>query len=361
MPLKKLKNHDYIYERISPDGRLTGYQVKVRRKGYPPYTKTFDDLEEAKIAVAQATVDRSQGLRKSRLLAERETLGDVFRHEIKRLEEGKRDVKGKSEELYRLRAFLRRESALCATAMSVLDDNMMEDWIDQRLEEVKPGTVLRELRQIRPILRDAARRLHLPRSPLDYVENPSVQDERVARFVGDQEQCLFDEIAKEDDPWVLPAAEFALETGCRRSELLRIDWRDFDPKGGTVYLHDAKNGRGRHILLTLKAQAILEALPGRDEGGLIFKTDAEKLKRPYRRARKRAGMVHWRWHDFRHEAISRCFDDGWTTEAVMDFSGHVDRKSLERYRHADVDQRVNQLREMEAKRPERRRGLRVVA
>lgn len=33
-----------------------------------------------------------------------------------------------------------------------------------------------------------------------------------------------------------------------------------------------------------------------------------------------------RWH-FRH-AVSRCFDAGWTSEQVMDFSGHIDIKSL---------------------------------
>ena len=53
-----------------------------------------------------------------------------------------------------------------------------------------------------------------------------------------------------------------------------------------------------------------------------------------------------RWHDFRHEAISRCFDAGWTSEQVMDFSGHVDIKSLLRYRHPKVDQSVARLRAM---------------
>lgn len=57
-----------------------------------------------------------------------------------------------------------------------------------------------------------------------------------------------------------------------------------------------------------------------------------------------------RWHDMRHEAISRCFDAGWTSEQVMDFSGHVDIKSLLRYRHPRVHDGVARLREMEARR-----------
>ncbi|MBB4051272.1 hypothetical protein GGR20_000890 [Devosia subaequoris] len=48
MLTKKLKGAQYIYERISADGRLTSYQVKIRRKGFPNQITSFDDLEAAK-------------------------------------------------------------------------------------------------------------------------------------------------------------------------------------------------------------------------------------------------------------------------------------------------------------------------
>ena len=41
MPVIKLANEAHIYERITCDHRITGYQMKIRRVGYPPYTKTF--------------------------------------------------------------------------------------------------------------------------------------------------------------------------------------------------------------------------------------------------------------------------------------------------------------------------------
>ena len=358
MPVIKLAKEAHIYERITPDHRLTGYQVKIRRVGYPPYTKTFDDLKEARIAVTRVLADQSRGLRINPLLAERSTLADVIKSAIKELENGTRVVKGKTAELCRLRGFLKREQALCAHTMSLLTDTMMEDWRDQRLEEVKPGTVLRELRLLRPILATATRRLQLPVSPLHYVKNPTVRDERVARLAPGEETRLFDALAKRENRWVLPAAEFSLETACRRSELLRLDWKDFNHRQGTVYLHDAKNGRGRHILLTRQAQAILEALPDREASGPIFKISAEALKQAYERARTAAKMPHWRWHDLRHEAISRAFDAGLTAEQVMDFSGHVDMKSLLRYRHPDIARSVAVIRLMEANRTTR---LRVIA
>lgn len=127
-------------------------------------------------------------------------------------------------------------------------------------------------------------------------------------------------------------AAFALETACRRSEMLAAQWKHYDPAVGAIWLPTAKNGKGRFLLLSVRAQEIVESLPGREEGGRIFKVDLEALATAYRRARKAAGMEHWRWHDFRHEAISRGCDAGMSDMELMDFSGHLDVKSVRRYR-----------------------------
>lgn len=105
MPVLKLKNHDHIYERISADGRLTGYQVKIRRKGFPDFTATFDDLEAAKAAVRRVLNDHDDGVRRDRLLAARVTFGDVLDREIAKREKDSCTIKGKESELYRLKAF----------------------------------------------------------------------------------------------------------------------------------------------------------------------------------------------------------------------------------------------------------------
>jgi len=181
---------------------------------------------------------------------------------------------------------------------------------------------------------------------MQFLKNPRVIDERIRRISPEEEALLFAELANARDPIVLLAAQFALEVGCRRSEQLRVEWTDYDRQKGTIWLPDAKNGRGRDLLLTRKAQAIIDSLPRPVDGGRIFNVSGEKLKQAFENARERAAakavamgrpdlanVATIRWHDMRHEAISRCFDAGWTSEQVMDFSGHVDIKSLLRYRH----------------------------
>jgi len=161
VPLLRLKNHPFVYERISDDGRLTSYQVKIRRRGFPTQTKSFDDLDEADRFVRQVLSDQDRGHKVDRLAAHRVTAGDVIDDAIAALEKGTRRVKGASSELYRLRKFRRDQTLLCGTAMADLEESMWEDWLADRLDEVSAGTALREIRMLKQIFRDAARRLDL--------------------------------------------------------------------------------------------------------------------------------------------------------------------------------------------------------
>lgn len=366
VPLIKLPNTDYIYERLTDDGRLTSYQVKIRRKGFPVQMASYDDLDAAKKFVRQVLTDQDRGHKVDRLAAHKATVGDVIDKALDDIETGKRRVKGIDEERYRLNFFRRNFVDLCSTTLADATEEMFEDWIDERLESVKPNTVGREVRHLKPLFETAARTYDLYRSPMKYIKAPREIDERVRRIDPEEEALLFAELAKARDSIEIKAADFALETACRRSEQLRIEWPHYSKKHSTIWLADAKNGRGRDIPLTDKAQRIIESLPGRELGGKIFKVTGNQLKKAFENARARAAEAAkasdredlltvgtLRWHDLRHEAISRCFDEGWTSEQVMDVSGHVDIKSLLRYRHPKVDQTVTRLRAMESARQPR--------
>jgi len=363
MLTKKLKGAQYIYERISADGRLTSYQVKIRRKGFPNHITSFDDLEAAKQFVRDVLNDHNKGHKVDRLLSLRTKVADVIRGGISAIDNGKRKSKGAANERYRLEAFIRDYPVLAATPLAVATEDIFEDWIEDRLETVKPNTVLRDISLFKPLFARAVRDYDLRRSPWEYVKPPRSIDERVRSLLEGEETLLFEQLYAAGDPIVPLAAQFALETGCRRSEQLRVEWSHYERNKGTIWLPDAKNGRGRYLILTERAQEIVDALPGRVESGAIFKCSSNQLKKEFeyaraRAARKAEALGHLglttvgtlRWHDLRHEAISRCFDAGWTSEQVMDFSGHVDIKSLLRYRHPRIDQTVARLRALEQSR-----------
>ena len=70
----------------------------------------------------------------------------------------------------------------------------------------------------------------------------------------------------------------------------------------------------------------------------MFPISANAFRLAFNRARKKAGLEHFRFHDTRHERVSTLVEAGWSDTAVMALSGHKDPKSLKRY--ANLQQRA---------------------
>ena len=61
------------------------------------------------------------------------------------------------------------------------------------------------------------------------------------------------------------------------------------------------------------------------------------------RLRERAGINDLRFHDLRHEAVTRLFERGLSITEVAAISGHKELRMLSRYAHlraADVAERL---------------------
>ena len=58
---------------------------------------------------------------------------------------------------------------------------------------------------------------------------------------------------------------------------------------------------------------------------------------------KRTGIVDLRFHDLRHEAISRFFEMGLSVPEVALISGHRDYRMLQRYTHLKPEELVVKL------------------
>jgi integrase len=57
------------------------------------------------------------------------------------------------------------------------------------------------------------------------------------------------------------------------------------------------------------------------------------MKQAFDRACKRAGIDDLRFHDLRHEAVSRLFEKGFNPMEVSTISGHKTLQMLKRYTH----------------------------
>ena len=120
----------------------------------------------------------------------------------------------------------------------------------------------------------------------------------------------------------------------RRGEILRAKWGDVNRAEGTLHIPITKNGHPRTIPLTPGAQKVLEGISGEHKAtDLVFPVSCEAIKLVWQRLVRRAGIANLRFHDLRHEAVSRFFEMGLSVPEVALISGHKDPRMLFRYTH----------------------------
>lgn len=68
---------------------------------------------------------------------------------------------------------------------------------------------------------------------------------------------------------------------------------------------------------------------------MVFPISANAVRLSWQRLKQKAGLNDLRFHDMRHEAVSRFFEAGLSLPEVALISGHRDPKMLMRYTHLD--------------------------
>ena len=117
----------------------------------------------------------------------------------------------------------------------------------------------------------------------------------------------------------------------RRTEILRLKWCNVALDNGFASLCDTKNGEDRTVPLTRWCIEVLSTVLRDHEK--VFPISANCLRLAWVRARNKAEITDLRFHDLRHEAVSRFFEMGMSVPEVALISGHKDVRQLFRYTH----------------------------
>jgi integrase len=129
-----------------------------------------------------------------------------------------------------------------------------------------------------------------------------------------------------------PLVEFALETAMRRGEILGLLWTNVNLKDRTAFLELTKNGDSRTVPLSSRAVQILQNLP-RDSGSSVFPINHASVSANFNRARKRANLEDFHFHDLRHTAITHLAKKLPNVLELAAVSGHKELRMLKRYHH----------------------------
>ncbi len=130
--------------------------------------------------------------------------------------------------------------------------------------------------------------------------------------------------------WAKSIVQFAIETAMRQSEILALDRKRIDLKKRVARLVDTKNGTSRDVPQSLAAMAVLEAAP-REIGGRVFPVPQQTLIAAFKAACKAAKIEGLRFHDLRHEALSRLSERGFGALELATIAGHRTLNMVRRY------------------------------
>ena len=307
--------------------RGNSWNAQVRISGWRSFTKTFQTKLDAK----QWIVNLEKEL-KSKPLPEKNIknlkLKDLFnKYKFEIL------PKLKSHKIVTYKLNFLSRLWLGEIKVVNLTKGHLEQFCKDRKLVVKDGTIKSELMLIKRIVKIATDKWNygIPFNAFYGIELPSPHKPRNRRATQEELSILIAHANKQRNTYISTIIQFAVETGMRRSEILKLKWIDVNLKTRIASLYDTKNGDERHIPLTKTAVQLLSNLTQLSD--FVFPISANCLRLAWERCRKKSNIKGLRFHDLRHEAVSRYFEMGLSVPEVALISGHKDVRQLFRYTH----------------------------
>jgi integrase len=119
----------------------------------------------------------------------------------------------------------------------------------------------------------------------------------------------------------------------------------------TAYLPLTKNGEPRTVPLSPGALSILSQQERIDGEDRVFPMSPNAVRLAWERVKRRVGIEDLRFHDLRHEAISRFFEMGLSVPEVSLISSHKDTRMLFRYTHLKPEVVADKLERLATSQP----------
>lgn len=309
------------------------WQAQVRRQGASPVARSFLRKSDAEAWARSIELQIDRGdLQPSKMPTPGMSVGDLLMRYMNEVVPSKR---GHIRETVAIRVMLKNK--LAGIRLAELTSARLAAYRDERLTRLKGSSVNRELAILRHLF-EVARRdwdVALPENPVKKISKPRNPEARSRRLEPGEWQALSLACRRSRNPHMVILVEFALETAMRYGELINARWMEVNLAKRTLLISQTKNGTPRVIPLSPRAMEMLQELEKSEPvaDSRLFPVTYHSAKMAWRRIQKRSGLKDFRFHDLRHEAISRFFEKGLNIAEVALISGHRDPRILFRYTH----------------------------
>ena len=256
--------------------------------------------------------------------------------------------KGESQERYRAAQLMKTK--LADLFMDKITGEVVAKYRDQRLTQVSNNTVRLELAFLSVVFEQSRKEWGLAVSnPVRQIRMPKPGKPRTRRLEAGEEEALLKACTSSGAHYLHSFVVLAVETGMRFGELAGVLCKHVDFHKRTIYLPDTKNGQARTVPLSTRALAAIQILP-RSITGRLFTVKPGSIRSAFLIAVQKAKafspegiLQNLRFHDLRHEAVTRLFEKGLNPIEVGMVSGHKTLSMLQRYTHLRSKELVHKL------------------
>ncbi len=319
-----------IEKRTTKDGK-TRYRALVRLKGMPPQSATFERKTDALRWVQDTESAIRDGRHFKTSEAKRHTLAEAIDRYLAEVMPRKPGSAADQTQQLRwwkteigCRVLADVNSVLIAEyrnrlATEILPERKKDKATDSPAPATRtrgPATVNRYLAALSHVFTIAIREwgwLHdHPMASVDRMKEPAGR----VRFLSDDERTrLLAACQDSASPLLYPMVVLALSTGMRRDEARCLRWQQVDLKRGVILVGKTKNGQPKGVPLTNRAHKLIKGLHDQKGNGVFVFPNPDgsrpiDIRSAWEKARERAEIKDFHFHDLRHSTASYLAMDG---------------------------------------------------
>lgn len=321
------------------------WQARVQRSGQGPISKSFHTKPDAVKWARNIESQLDLGT-----FAPKQTMPRLMPLMVRYVEEVTPTKKGESQERYKAAQW--KKTKLADMQLDKITGEVVAQYRDARLKEVSANTVRLELAFLSVVFEQCRKEWGLAVSnPVRQIRMPKPGKPRERRLEAGEEDALLAACKVSRAYYLHSFVVLAIETGMRSGELLAMRWEHLNLNNSTVFLPDTKNGSPRTVPLSTRALNAIRALP-RAISGRLFSSGYHSIHNAFQLAVTKAQSTQpdnvrflreLRFHDLRHEAVTRLFEKGLNPIEVGMVSGHKTLSMLQRYTHLKAESLLHRL------------------
>ncbi len=334
-----------LRKRVSSSGDVS-WMVRVRLKGHPPEAATFKRKTDAKRWGEKTEAAIREGRHFATAEAKRHTAGELIdRYTREVLPRKPRSLKQQSNQLEWWKAHIGDYRLSDVTPALITETRAaLLETVTREGTKFSASNANRYMSALGHVFTVAIKEFQWARTnPVQQIAKLKEPRGRI-RFLSDDERArLLTECKADPHPHLYTVVIIALSTGARKNEILSLRWPNVDLERGAFTLHDTKNSEPRRLPLTGLALDLMreKSRLRRIDCDYVFaqkhKPKPCDIDREFARARDRAGIEDFRFHDTRHSAASYLAMNGASLAEIAATLGHKTLTMVARYSHLSDD------------------------